>query len=217
MTIKLNKIKAIIFDFDGVVVNSEPYYEESIIDVFKENHINIPIKDWENFKGMADKEFFPLMVSMYNFQGDIDILKNNIYDRMKKKLITLNYIDGFKKFFDSIKNEFSIGLVTSTSRNHIEWLTENTQIEDLFELKVTATDVENTKPHPEPYETMAKLLEINPENIIVIEDSINGLISAQKAGMQTIALLTSFTRDKVDFADYIAENYLELTQMFGKS
>lgn len=214
MNIDIKSLKAVIFDFDGVVVDSEPFYEEAIVDVFKENNIEIPQEDWEDFKGMADKEFFPLMVSRYNFQGDIDKLAADIYARMKQKLVALDYIPGFKPFFDAVSQKYAVGLVTSTSRNHIKWLAENTQIEDLFENKVTATDVTNTKPHPEPYAKMAEMLKINPEDIIVIEDSINGLKAAKKAGMQIIALLTTFTRDKVDFADFIAEDYSELSKFF---
>ena len=215
MKIDTKNIQAVVFDFDGVVVNSEPFYEEAIVDVFKENHIDIPAEDWEDFKGMADKEFFPLMVSRYNFQGDTDQLAKEIYDRMKKKLVALDYITGFKPFFDAISQKYAVGLVTSTSRNHIQWLAENTQINDLFEHKITATDVVNTKPHPEPYAKMAELLDMNPKNIIVIEDSINGLKAARSAGMQIIALTTTFTRDKVDFADFVAENYSELSEMFS--
>lgn len=214
MNLDLNQIKAVVFDFDGVVVNSEPFYEEAIVDVFKENQIEIPAEDWQDFKGMADKEFFPLMVSRYNFQGDTEKLKTDIYSRMKKKLVNLTYIDGFKPFFDQVSAKYACGLVTSTTSNHIKWLAENTKIEDLFELKVTASDVEKTKPHPAPYAKMSTLLKIAPENIIVIEDSINGLRSAQNAGMQTIALLTTFAKNEVAFADFIAEDYNRLMAMF---
>ncbi len=211
----INNIEAVVFDFDGVVVNSEPFYEEAIVDVFQENHIEIPQEDWADFKGMADREFYPLMISRYNFQGDIEALKSEIYRRMKKKLVKLNYIKGFKPFFDAINKQYPVGLVTSTSRNHLQWLAENTEIEDLFDLKITATDVNNTKPHHEPYEKMANLLSISPGKIIVIEDSINGLKSAQKAGMKTIALLTSFPKESVNFADYTAADYRELSRLFS--
>ncbi len=214
MSLDLGCIKAIIFDFDGVVVNSEPFYEEAIVDVFHENKIVIPAEDWQDFKGMADKEFFPLMVSRYNFQGDIELLKETIYTRMKKKLVALTYIDGFQLFFSKIVNHYPVGLVTSTSRQHIQWLTENTQIDDLFDLKVTATDVKNTKPHPEPFLRMADMLAVDPANIVVIEDSINGLKAAQRAGMQTIALLTTFSKNDVNFADAVASNYQELSGIF---
>lgn len=214
MSLDLGCIKAVVFDFDGVVVNSEPFYEEAIVDVFRENNIVIPPEDWQDFKGMADKEFFPLMVTRYNFQGDPNILKEEIYKRMKRKLVKLNYITGFRLFFDTISQKYPVGLVTSTSRRHIQWLVENTQIEDLFDLKVTATDVVNTKPHPEPFQRMAGLLAIEPSNIVVIEDSINGLKAAQRAGMQTIALLTTFSKNDVNFADAVASNYKELSGIF---
>jgi len=210
----LKNIEAVVFDFDGVVVNSEPFYEEAIVDVFHENNIVIPREDWQDFKGMADKEFFPLMVTRYNFQGDTEILKEEIYTRMKKKLVALSYIDGFQLFFRKIIHQYPVGLVTSTSRQHIQWLTENTQIDDLFDLKITASDVKNTKPHPEPFLRMAEQLVIAPANIVVIEDSINGLKAAQKAGMQTIALLTTFSKNEVSFADAVASNYKELSRIF---
>ena len=88
----LENIRAVVFDFDGVVVNSEPFYEKAITDVFKENSIIIPQKDWADFKGMADKEFFPLMISRYGFKGNINKLESDIYDRMKQKLVELDYI-----------------------------------------------------------------------------------------------------------------------------
>jgi len=215
MKIDLKNIAAVVFDFDGVVVNSEPFYEAAITDVFRENNIVIPTEDWENFKGMADKEFFPLMVSRYNFQGDTENLRNDMYNRMRKKLLALDYIEGFQTFYNDISRQYATGLVTSTTRNHIQWLADNTNIEDLFPQKITATDVTKTKPHPEPYLKMAELLDIAPQNIVVIEDSVNGLKSAQRAGMKTIALLTTFPREKVDFADEVAFNYSELMMMFG--
>jgi len=210
----LDNIKAVVFDFDGVVVNSEPFYEEAITDVFAENYIVIPTEDWADFKGMADKEFFPLMISRYGFKGDVKKLEADIYDRMKQRLIELDYIPGFIPFFEKIHKNFAFGLVTSTSRRHIGWLSTNTRIDDLFPIKVTATDVENTKPHPEPYSKMAKLLNIDPKNIVVIEDSINGLKSAQTAGMKTIALCTTFSKDEIKYADYIAESYEQLMEIF---
>ena len=62
---------------------------------------------------------------------------------------------------------------------------------------------------------MDELLDISPENIIVIEDSINGLKSAKTAGMKTIALCTSFTRNEIKHADYIAKDYGQLMKIFG--
>jgi len=208
--------KAVIFDFDGVVVNSEPYYEAAIGEVLSEYGIKISEDEWDQFKGLADEKFYELLESKFDLHGEIEEINERIDRSLRKKVIDLNYIPGFKDFYDFINKNYKTGLVTSTSSNHLEWLFKNTVIEDLFDLKVTACDIENSKPHPEPYEKMANMLSISPENITVIEDSVNGVKSANKAGMKTIGLLTSFKEEEMTIADFIAEDYEELFELFKK-
>ncbi|MCF7886163.1 MAG: HAD family phosphatase [Candidatus Marinimicrobia bacterium] len=214
---KLNiQPEAVIFDFDGVVVNSEPYYEKALHQALAEHGIQITEDDWQDFKGLADAEFWQVFREKYNFKGDLEVIRKENTKLLRENLKELDYISGFKDFYDFIINNYKTGLVTSTSGHHLEWLFNNTPIEDLFEFKVTACDIDNTKPHPAPYRKIAKMLEIEPTKAVVIEDSVNGIKSANAAGMQTIGLLTSFTPEELQIADYLAQDYNDLNAIFGR-
>jgi len=211
-----SKPEAVIFDFDGVVVNSEPYYEKAIEEAFAEHGINITDDDWQDFKGLSDAEFWEVFLDKYDFNGNLDELRRENSRLLRKNMKEITYIPGFKDFYDYVDENFATGLVTSASSRHLNWLFENTAIEDLFKYKVTACDIDNTKPHPAPYLKMAKMLGIAPGQAVVVEDSINGIKSAQAAGMQTIGLLTSFNSDDLEIADFIAADYHDLNRIFGR-
>ncbi len=204
-------IKAIIFDFDGVVVDSEPIYEEVAIELFRKLGVEIHSDDWKDFKGLSEDGFYNMTQKKYN----LSISKEDFFIEDKKKLkekfkTDLFYMPGFIEFLGEITPVYETGLVTSSSRELLNWIFVNTPVERNFQHLITAEDIENPKPHPDPFLKMSRDLNINPENMIVIEDSINGVISAKKAGMQTIGFLSSFTKEELSDADYHASNYVEV-------
>ena len=209
-------LESVIFDFDGVVVNSEPYYEKAIEEAFADHGIYITDDDWQDFKGLSDTEFWEVFLKKYDFDGDLDELREENSRLLRENMKEITYIPGFRDFFEFVVENFATGLVTSASSHHLNWLFENTAIEDLFKYKVTACDIENTKPHPAPYKKMARMLQVQPNRTAVVEDSVNGIKSAKAAGMITVGLLTSFSSEELKLADFVAKDYQDLNTIFGR-
>lgn len=212
------KIKAIIFDFDGVVVNSEPLYEETGHELFRQFGIDVIEDDWKEFKGLSAERFFVLAKEKYKIKAslgeiykiDQDILKNKFRE-------SLQYINGFHDFLEYVKEKFLYALVTSTSAELLSWIFDNTNINNDFSQVITADDVTKTKPDPEPYIKVAERLKICPSEMLVIEDSVNGVISAKRAGSRVVGLLTSFSKEDLPEAHLHVESFDELRYLLKKN
>jgi len=213
---KLNRqeIRAIVFDFDGVVVDSEPLYENAEARLFAEYGVTIPESDWRLLKGLSDRDFFTLCKERYGIREEVSILQKEGKRLLEEEFHhNLHYIDGFEDFLREIQPSFITGLVTSTKRTFLEWIFRNTPIRNHFKTMITAENVTRQKPQPEPYLKMAELMQIHPEEMIVLEDSINGVKSAMSAGALTIAFLSSFPQEAFEAADFFAATYTEVREI----
>ncbi|PIS28825.1 MAG: hypothetical protein COT43_05595 [Candidatus Marinimicrobia bacterium CG08_land_8_20_14_0_20_45_22] len=208
------KIRAIVFDFDGVVVDSEPLYERAEARLFAEYGVTIPTSDWRLFKGLSDCDFFTLCKEKYGIREELSVLQKKGKCLLKEEIRNnLRYIDGFEDFIQEIRSSFLIGLVTSTQRTFMNWIFQNTPIRNHFEMMITAENVSHQKPQPEPYLKMAELMQIRPEEMIVLEDSLNGVKSAMSSGAVTIAFLSSFPKEAFEAADYFAATYDDIREI----
>ncbi len=204
------KIKAVIFDFDGVIVNSEPLYEETGKTLLRHYGVTPTAKDWQVFKGLTAQDFFKKAKERFNIPDSLSTIAQRDHDILKRKFKTnLQYINGFHQFYQFVVKNYQTGLVTSTARELLNWIYDNTLITPQFDTVITADDVDSPKPHPEPYRLIAKKLQICPNEMVVIEDSVNGVISAKRAGSNVIGFLTSFKQETLKEAHCFASDYIE--------
>ena len=211
------KIQAIIFDFDGVVVNSEPLYEKTGRELFRQFGIEVKDEDWKEFKGLSAEKFFIRAKEKYKLSASIDEISKIDEEILKNKFReNLEYINGFHQFYEYVSSKYMTALVTSTSSKLLNWIFANTQINKDFDIILTADDVLRPKPDPEPFLKIAEILQICPSEMIVIEDSINGVISAKKAGSYVVGFLTSFSKNDLPDADAHAENYEKLQRLIDE-
>jgi HAD superfamily hydrolase (TIGR01509 family) len=210
----MRKIEAIIFDFDGVVVDSEPLYEVAEKRLFAEYGITVPDEDWKIFRGTSEMGFYRLIRDRYNIDASIDELRRKGRNFLLEAFAGgLHYFPGFEDFVKKIKDRYKTGLVTATSGEILDWIFRNTPIRNPFSNVITAEDVNNSKPHPEPFQKICRMMDVFPENTIVIEDSINGIRSALAAGAITIGFLSSFTANDLAAAHFTAGNYGEIENL----
>ena len=203
--------KAILFDFDGVVANSEPSYGEVIRKMFKKHNVSLKSSDWAEFRGLSRDVFFNIVLEKYIFNTNRELLEEEFNQALLIEMKdTIIYIPGFLEFYNLVNKHFSTALVTSTSSDLMNWIFKNTKIVNNFYPVITADNVNNTKPHPEPYLKAAKILNIPISNCIVIEDSVNGVKSAKKSGAKVIGITTGFSSSKLQSADLIIDFYNEL-------
>ncbi len=213
----MTNIEAVIFDFDGVVVDTELLYDEAEREIFAIYNIKISDKDLIEIKGLSEKIFLDLIQNRYRITAPVDEIRANSQKILKRVFANkLDYMPGFLEFFKMVDHRFKTGLVTSSSRDLLNWIFANTPVHNHFHKIVTTEDTEQGKPFPDPYLKMCQLLSVAPENAIVIEDSINGLRAAKAAHTVTIGFLSSFSAKDLAEADYIARDYDELEELILK-
>jgi len=208
----MEKKYGLLLDFDGVVVDSEPLYEKAMMIQFDKYGIDVQPEDWLFFKGKDAKSVFEYINEKYYSHMDVDKVKEDYrIDLLEEFKKNMGYVPGFLDFYYAcINDEFSDLLVTSTGRDIMEWTFKNVPVDYIFSGMITAFEVQNTKPHPEPYLKAAQQIGIPIERCVVIEDSVNGIRSGKAAGAKVIGIATTFPRDIISEADLIIDSYDEI-------
>ncbi len=186
--------KAIFFDNDGILVDTEPLYFEA----------NRKVMALENYKLTEAKHIEHNMtkgLSVFDFliaEGVTDARvselleqRNRIYqDLIKTKL---HIFPMAEKILQKLKKSFGLGIVTSSRRNMFKAIHAQTKFLEYVDFVIDREDVVRSKPHPEPYLKALELSGVKPEEALVIEDSARGLQSAVSAGIDCWVIPTEMT------------------------
>lgn len=204
--------KAILFDFDGVVIDSGELH-------FKAWQVFCSIygkeMTYEEFKkgfGQTNRDILQDILGRDLSEEEIKQFseeKEEIFRSIAKSKIKL--IEGVADFIKKMmKHGIATALVSSTPRKNIDFILSEINLEKCFDVIVSAEDVRNGKPDPEGYLKAANLLGIQPANCIVIEDAIAGIQAALAAKMKCIAITTTQPPDKLIEATYIVNTFAEI-------
>lgn len=208
-------IKAVIFDMDGVVIDSEPLYREAQEQLFREYGVTIPPEDWAAIRGVTEDRFYQLAQERYNIAEPLDTLQAKGRQYVVAAFAAgLDYYDGFQAAIGPLAKRYQLGLVTSTAQDLFRWIDDKLDLRQYFPEVVTADDTTHHKPHQEPYEEMMHRLKVTPQETAVVEDSIAGIQSALAAGVWTIALAGSPTGDRLPPSHRVIRTLGELTPTF---
>jgi len=215
----MNDIKAVFFDFDGVVIDSEPLHAKAKKLVLEKFKISYSSAIFDDFKGRTDKVFFDF-VSQKLDQGNnsSDFLQNTKKLLFEGIINELKLVEGFLPFLGKVKERsMRTALVSSTSLYSLGLVDRLYNISGLFDLLITEVDTEFHKPDPAPYLKALEKLSLTRHDSIVIEDSPNGIISAKKAGCFVYGLTTSFQSHTLREAgaDQIVESFSELIKILN--
>lgn len=186
-------MKAIIFDMDGVIINSEPANIKSVKLAFKKLGIKITKKEIELIIGLNSEDYKNYFLKKYNFNySEFNQIKSEFYKKfIKSSKLFKNNISLIRKLK---KEKFKIALATSSKKEEAKEILKKAKLSKSFNTITTKEDVKKRKPSPDAYLTTAKKLEVKPKDCIVIEDSSVGVIAAKRAGMKCIALLQSYNK-----------------------
>ena len=203
---------AVIFDMDGVILDTEPLYTKAEIRLFGEYGVTIPEEDWSFFRGCAEQEFFNLSMKRYKITEDKNVFmekgRSYVRDEFKKSLA---FMPGFHKLHKMVTQHYHIGLVTASPRHNLDWLRTLIELDDLFEHIISGDDTDKNKPHPEPYLSMMNRLGVEPENTVIIEDSLHGVQSGLASGAFVIAKTGSVPDSQLTIAHRIISHLNEIT------
>lgn len=207
--------KGILFDMDGVLIDSEPTHQKSIVALTAE--LGSAIHDQailDSFKGTPEKAMARRLKEMYpNSLGTTEEIMERSISLFISFFPEVGLIHGAMEF---LKSSHLIGrkhgLTTSASRSSQLLVFDTFGFGPFFDTVVTGDDIRHGKPHPDPYLLTAVRLGLAPGDCIVIEDSINGVRSGKAAGCRVIGLTTTFPREALDAAgaDFIINSFSEL-------
>jgi|TARA_Y100000310_G_scaffold41659_2_gene38966 beta-phosphoglucomutase family hydrolase len=208
----LTKYKAVIFDFDGTIVDTERIKLKSMKILLKDYDLNF--KKDSKLLGMSSRDYFAMLMDKYNINLDFDEMVEKrekiLEDLFSKEEIKI--LPGFLKLVKSLKkNNIKIGLATSASKKFLTFILNKIEIKKYFNVIHCGDDVEHSKPNPEIFLLTAKDLDIDPKNCVVIEDSINGVKAGKAAGMDVIAVTNTFSKKHLTEADIILDSLEEIS------
>ena len=206
---------AILFDLDGVTIDTEPLYTLSEIRLFKEYGIDIPEEDWSLFRGCSEEAFFDLSIQRYGIKENREIFiqkgRKYVMDEFKKNI---PFIPGFKSLIKRISLDYIAGLVTASPLRSLNWIREKISLDYYFQHILSGEEAEKNKPHPHPYLKMMDRIGVSAKNTIIIEDSILGLRSALASGSHVIAKSGSVLRENLEIAHRIVDHLDEISIEF---
>jgi beta-phosphoglucomutase len=199
-------IKGVLFDMDGVLVDSEPFICKAAIMMFKELGVKVMPEDFHPFVGMGENRYIGGVAEAYGVTVDIEKVKARTYE-IYEQIVSgnLSALPGVHKFIAKCrKRGFRLALATSADRVKMEVnLSEIGLTPSDFNYIVNGLDVKNKKPSPDIYLKAAEKIGLEPYECLVVEDAVSGIKAAKAAGCRCLALTTSFDEKFLTEADWI--------------
>lgn len=185
---------AVLFDLDGVLIDSEPLHQKAQRQVFADHAMDVPADFFAQFVGLTEETVFARAVAAYGADGvDAATLVAHKHRVFAARYDELHPVEGALDFVARLHAlGLPLGLTTSATATDQQRAFDRFGLAPYFGAVVTVEDVQRPKPDPEPYRTTAERLGVAPEGCLVVEDSAHGVTAARGAGCTVAALTTSF-------------------------
>lgn len=203
----MKAFKAILFDLDGVIIDSEPIHEAAFQLTLKQYGHSLTANDYkEHYAGRTDSAGLEQYFKFVNEEHDLSVIANE-KSKAYLELAASQLVpyEGMTNIIRELAAKYPLGLVTGSLRLEAEIAMQACDIQRFFTVVVTAEDVLHGKPDPEGYLLGAHKLGVSPAECLVIEDAPSGLIAANAAGMQSIAITNTHRSDELTLATKVVQ------------
>lgn len=212
-------IQAIIFDLDGVLVDSEPLWERMLKEYFKQNNIVIP-GDFtaftnRHFRGAGQPAIIKYIKKRFKLQESLKKINSDrmkIIERLFKERLRL--FPNARKVIEILQKEYPLAIASSAPKKTVTIALKKLKITSYISVLIHGEHVSRQKPHPQIFLKAAKQLGVPPSRCLVIEDSLTGVIAAKKARMRCVLFKTSYsTKAQIAKADYVVQRLSEIPSL----
>ncbi|GET25557.1 hexitol phosphatase HxpB [Prolixibacter sp. NT017] len=208
------KIEAVIFDMDGVIIDSEAIWKRAEQEVFSSVGVELSPELCEFTEAMTTAAVTQFWYERFPWkEKSLAEVENKVIERVAGLIRQEGKaIDGVERFIRKIKQQgYKIGLATNSPALLIPVVLEKLGISDYFDAIASAEHEQEGKPSPAVYLSVIEKLGLTPDACVAIEDSPSGLMAARKAGMKTIAIVNdAHAKAEFGIADLIVNHYGEL-------
>jgi mannitol-1-/sugar-/sorbitol-6-/2-deoxyglucose-6-phosphatase len=213
----IDKFEAVIFDMDGVLIDSEPIWKVAMEQAFHSVGCKLTREDFQKTVGLRIDEVISYWykIAPWEIETEKEVEQLIIQKMVALLSETAKPLIGVVETLKYLKEKgIKIGLATSSYRILVDTIINTCSLKDYFDVLHTAEEEEYGKPHPAVYLSAAKMLEVNPLQCLVIEDSINGVISGKAARMEVVCIpeKTHHPNPKLSLADYTFETMEQMLE-----
>ncbi|HII90743.1 MAG TPA: HAD family phosphatase [Methanosarcina sp.] len=206
-------LKALIFDMDGVLVDSMPFHAAAWKKAFLDMGMEIQDKDVYAIEGSNPKNGLTLLIRKARKEPEAYDFETitSIYRKEFKRIFELKAFDGMKECLEVLKTRFLLSVVSGSDHLIVHDIIDQL-FPGIFDIVVTGDDIKNPKPHPDPFIKAVELLNVQPKECIVIENAILGVEAAKKAEIYCIGVPTYLEPSQLDRADLVVGDHRQLMQ-----
>ena len=211
-------IKAILFDLDGVIVDSLHYHYLAWDHMFREIGGSVTEESIFLSEGMNSFEILPLFLKKFNVDLPVEKHKEFIESKRNyfRQIVKLKYYPNAFETIEKLRDRgYTTALVTACARKNME-KSIDAEHQKLFEFIISGDEVAHSKPNPDPYLIAQKTLGLEVSECVAIENAPLGVESVKNAGMICIAVESTLGRQYLQKADFIINEIQELTGFFPK-